>query len=767
MTLPKRPNFKKYEPRLYRMWEGAGYFTPQISQDKEPYTILLPPPNANASLHMGHAMFVIEDILIRFNRMRGKAALWIPGTDHAGFETQFVFENKLAREGKSRFDFDRNTLYQKIYAFVLENSGIIQKQLRRLGFSLDWTREKFTLDEDVVETVLKTFQKMYADGLIYRDNYMVNYCPSYGTTFSDLEVKYIEKKDPLYYLKYGPLEIATVRPETKFGDTAVAVHPADQRYQKYLGKEIEVEGLTGRFKLKVIADEAVDPEFGTGVVKVTPAHDPVDFEIGKRHNLEIKRVIGLDGKLTEAAGPYAGMGVEEARRKVVEDLKRRNLITRIDYNYTHRVAVSYKGEKPIEPMLMPNWFVNAQALAKPAVEAVRSGKIKFIPARFEKDFYRWMEKIKPWAISRQIAFGIRIPAWYHVDENPQMIITFIDKNGQTHTGKVKELLAEFEFNEIEKGLQALYAPIEARFLISPKKPGARYLQETDVFDTWFSSGQWPLVALGYPNHPDFKYFYPTNVLDTMWDILFFWVARMIMFGLYLTGKVPFRVVYLHSMVTDEKGTKMSKSKGNVINPLDVVKEYGADVLRMSLVFGSAPGTQISVGESKFKGQRNFITKLWNIARFTLQHLDKHPLNYPNPRNRPHRPTRPPLLHPTDEAILKDLNQLIQEITLFLENFQFSQAAERLHDFTWNRFASDYLESAKLRLSIEDQENLDHQGLSPKESQEAALWTLQTVLLNCLKLLHPFIPFVTEEIYQQLPNRDAESIMVSEWPSKLT
>lgn len=707
-------------------------------------------------------MYLIEDILIRFNRMRGKAALWIPGTDHAGFETQYVFEKHLAEKGKSRFDYDRDALYQKIYEFVIENSGVIQSQLRRLGFSLDWTRETFMLDKGVVETVLNTFQKMHADGLVYRDNYMVNYCPFYGTTFSDLEVKYIQQNDPLYYLKYGPFELATVRPETKFGDTAVAVHPDDPRYQEHIGKEIGVEGLIGDFKLRVIADEAVDPEFGTGVIKVTPAHDPLDFEIGKRHGLEIKRVIGFDGRLTDLAGPYAGVEVTKAREKVVADLKSKNLITKIDEDYTHRVAVSYKGEKPIEPMIMPNWFVDAKTLAKPAIQAAREGRVNFIPKRFKGEYYRWMENIQPWAISRQIAFGIRIPAWYNVDENPNLTVSFIDQEGQTHTGRIEDLLESFKFPEIENGLQTLCAPIEADYVISQKKPGENFLQETDVFDTWFSSGQWPLTTLGYPDSPEFDYFYPTDVLDTMWDILFFWVARMIMFGLYLTDEVPFKDIYLHSMVTDEKGAKMSKSKGNVINPIEVIEEYGADVLRMSLIFGSAPGTMTSIGESKFKGQRNFVTKIWNVARFILGQIEKHQSLSTNFQTNSKSQISNYKLRAEDQKILKDLKNLVRQTTARLDAYQFSLAAEELYEFVWNRFASDYLESVKPRLT--DSEQMQDERSHKKESMRAALWTLNTVLLNSLKLLHPFVPFVTEEIYQQLPNREEDSIMISSWPT---
>ncbi|OQX50966.1 valine--tRNA ligase [candidate division CPR3 bacterium 4484_211] len=774
--LGKRPNFSEYEPKIYQFWEEKGYFKPEINPDGKPFCILLPPPNANADLHVGHAMYVVEDLLIRWHRMLGDNTLWTPGTDHAGFETQYVYEKKLSSSGQSRFNFDRETLYQKIFEFVKENSGIIQKQLRRLGFSLDWSRETFTLDPKVINLVYKTFKKMHQDGLIYRDNYIVNYCPHFGTTFADLEVKYLEKQAKLWFIKY-PLKareskikdkwitVATTRPETMLGDTAVAVHPDDERYKNLVGQTALLP-LTNR-EIPIIADEAVDPEFGTGAVKVTPAHDPTDFEIAKRHNLPLIQVVDFSGKLSEKTGSYKGLPVLEARKKIVRDLAKQDLIEKIDKNYTHRVLVSYKGNYPIEPMVMPNWFVKTNekfkirskklkklsnqdeiSLGEMGLLAVKKGLIKIIPKRFEKQYYQWMENIKPWPISRQIVWGIRIPAWYNVMKYPALQVAFLNsKNGQVVSGEIGKLLNTYSLSEIEKGLQSLIAPTSAEYIISPDKPGENFLPETDVFDTWFSSGQWPLATLNYPNGEDFKTFYPTSVLDTMWDILFFWVARMVMLGLYLTDDVPFKTVYLHSMVTDKKGAKMSKSKGNVINPLEVVEKYGADALRMSLLVGSAPGNPVSLSMEKVKGYRNFVTKIWNASRFVLQHKTKLKTTFKNPK-----------LETADKKILNRLDQVIRETTAALEKFHFSSAGETIYDFFWHEFCDRYIEQTKKRLYGEDE-----------RAKCQALSVLLKVLIDCLKLLHPFMPFVTEEIYQKFLQAGLkgpeykEALMVSPWP----
>lgn len=738
------------EPKIYTLWEKHQAFFPNLKSRKKPRCILLPPPNANADLHLGHAMYVIEDVLIRFWRMQDHPTLWVPGTDHAGYETQFVYENQLKKQGKSRFDFDRETLYQDIAKFVEENSGKIQHQLKQLGFSLDWSRETYMLDQHVVDTVIDTFERMYKDGLIYRGGYMVNYCPKCGTTFANLEIKHIEQRDPLYYIKYGPFALATVRPETKFGDTAVAVHPQDKRYQGYVGKEIECEGLLGKFKLKVVADDYVDPKFGTGVVKVTPAHDPNDYEMGKRHHLETKSVINLDGRLNELTGPYAGLTVFTARQKVVNDLKKKGLLLKIDQNYTHKIAVCYKGNHPIEPMVLPNWFVRTKPLAKPAIDIVKTEKVKIIPKRFHKIYDQWMENIFDWPISRQVIWGIRIPAWYNIKANPDLQVTFINRQGKNIAGKIRDLCGKYSLIEIEKGLQRLICPADAKFVISRQKPGAHFLQETDSFDTWFSSGQWPLTTLHYPQGADFKRFYPTTLLDTMWDILFFWVARMIMFGLYLTGKPPFYYVYLHSMVTDREGKKMSKSKGNVINPIAIVEKYGADALRMSLLVGCAPGNPIALSEEKIKGYRNFANKIWNAARFVhtnLQTMKVAPSQF-NPRSVESKINR---------RMIKRTKEITKSVTNHLQKFHFSQAGQRLYHFFWHEFCDQWIEKAK---KATKQGSKESRKQGNEEIGETVL-TLNYVLEISLKLLHPFMPFVTEAIWQKMSKNSL--LMTEKWP----
>ncbi len=733
-------NPQQTEPEIYALWEKKHAFSPNLKSKKETRSILLPPPNANADLHLGHVMYVIEDLLIRYWRMQGHPTLWIPGTDHAGYETQYVYEKHLAKEGKSRFDFDRETLYKNVAGFVKENSGKIEKQLRMLGFSLDWERETFMLDDHVVKTVLNTFQKMYQDGLVYRGGYMVNYCPKCGTTFANLEVIHQDQKDPLYYIKYGPLELATVRPETMFGDTALAVNPKDKRYKKYIGTEVECDGLLGKYKLKVIADDYVDPKFGTGVVKITPAHDPNDYEIGKRHNLEVKQVIGLDGRLNEKTGPYANLTVFSARKKVVEDLQKMGLISKIDDKYNHAVTVCYKGNHAIEPTIMTNWFISMKPLAKKAIKAVKDGQTEIIPKRFNKIYFQWMEAIHDWPISRQVVWGIRIPAWYNIEENPTLHVSFINKRKENVAGNIQDLCKKYSLEEIKNGLQRIIAPDNAKFIISDKAPGANFLQETDSFDTWFSSGQWPLTTLKYPNGADFKKFYPTTVLDTMWDILFFWVARMMMFGLYLTNEVPFKHVYLHSMVTDREGKKMSKSKGNVINPIEIVEKYGADALRISLLVGSAPGNPIALSEEKIKGYRNFANKIWNAARFLHLQIENNDIKIEPLETKK-------LKNQKNKDRLKQVKQLTSSVTKHLDKFQFSPAGEKLYHFIWHEFCDVWIEDAK--------------NLKEEEEKQETIQVLQQCLEQTLKLLHPYMPFITEAIWQNMGKK--ELLMTTTWP----
>lgn len=684
----------KVEPKWYKIWEDAGYFKPEVNPKGKPYTIILPPPNANASLHFGHAMYVVEDILIRFHRMLGDSALWLPGADHAGFETQVVFEKHLEKMGKSRFDYDRETLFQMIWDFVQENKHNMEDQLKRLGFSLDWSRQKFTLDPNIIKIVYQTFKKLFDDGLVYRAQRLVNYCTKNGTSFSDLEVVYEERKDPLYYIKYGPLVLATTRPETKFGDTAVAVNPKDKRYQKYVGKELQIETVLGKATIKVIADESVDMKFGTGVVKITPAHDHNDFEVAQRHNLPLVQVIGFDGKMNEKAGKFAGMSVKEARIAVVEEMEQKGLLDHIDYEYTHRIGLCYKCKNVIEPLPLEQWFIKVEPLAKKAIEAVKKGKIKIYPKNFEKTYFNWLKNIKDWNISRQIVWGIQIPAWRCPDCN-QWIVT----DGVTPQGC--------------------------------DKCGSENLeQDQDIFDTWFSSGQWPYATLQTTG--DFEKFYPTSVMESGRDILFFWIARMIMLGIYATGEIPFKDIVLHGTVLDPLGVKMSKSKGNVVNPIEIADLYGADAARFALVYGTAFGHDQALSHPKLQAMRNFTNKLWNIGRFIVDFA-------------PEDAKKEISKHKDDQAIIEKLNQTAEKVTKALDTYRFHDASETLYEFIWHEFADKYIESTKER-RIEAQP------------------TLEYVFKTSLELLHPFMPYITEELWQKLPH-EGKSIMVTNWPSR--
>lgn len=765
---------KKYRPqdheqRIYQLWESSGAFTPQIDPDKKPYTIVLPPPNASGKMHIGNVLMIaIEDLLIRWKRMQGYNALWLPGTDHAGFETQIKYENKLKTQGKSRFDFDRQTLYQNIWDFVQNNKKLIEDQIRSMGASVDWTRYTFTLDPKVIDLVFNTFSKMHQEGYVYRDDYMVNYCPQCGTTFADLEIVHQTRQDPLYYIKYGPLIVATVRPETKFGDTALAIHPDDPRYQKYIGQEIEVQGLSEKFNLKVIADDMVDPEFGTGVVKITPAHDPNDFEAGKRHKLDIKSVIDLDGKLNELTGPYQGMTVSHARGVIAADLERENLIEKVDPNYTHSVAICYKAGHDIEPTILPNWFIKVADLKKPAHQVVKNRQVKIYPKWQETKYHRWMEIMHDWPISRQVVWGIRIPAWYSVKQNPHLMITFLNSQSKVESGSISDLLKNHPFSEIEAGLQTLIAPKDAKFTISKTKPGDDFLQETDTFDTWFSSGHWPLVTTGYPYSPDFKYFYPTDVLETGWEILRLWVSRMIMFGIYHTGQPPFRNVYLHGMVRAIDGRKMSKSLGNEIVPEDYQQQFGTDALRMGLIMGTANGKDFNFPHDKILAFRNFANKLWNIARFIELSFSKTPTPVPW-----YQDLSPELLTKEDQNIIDQLNKTIKITNKSLTDYKFALAAETIYHFAWDDLASNYLEAIKPRLRPKETKQTSSAQAGNKtneDSRRAALSILRHTYFNILKLLHPFMPFVTEAIWQELKHlrKYPDQLLISsKWPSLKT
>ncbi|MGB9743265.1 MAG: class I tRNA ligase family protein [Minisyncoccales bacterium] len=693
MALPKTYQHQKVENKIYNFWLKTGLFNPDKlpPRHKKPFTIIMPPPNANAPLHMGHAVFItLEDIMIRYQRMKGKKTLWLPGADHAGFETQVVYDKKLEKEGKDRFQIPSQQLYQEILDFTLKNKKIMESQLKKMGASCDWSRKKFTLDPAIIKIVYQTFEKLKKDGLIYQGKRIINWCPKHQTSLSDVETKYETRTDPLYYMKYGPIEVATVRLETQFGDTAIAVNPNDPRYQKYIGQELEVDTLLGKKKLKVIADKMVDPKFGSGAVKVTPAHDPVDFEIWQRHSQEIPgpiQVIDKFGRLNELTGPYQGMKIKEAREKIAQDMAKKELLdpNKTDYQYQHNVALCYKCGSIIEPMILDNqWFIKMTAQPKSgklslrdlALKAVNENKVVFIPPRFKKVFCHWMKNLRDWNISRQIVWGIPIPN---------------DPAGQ-------------------------------------------------VFDTWFSSGQWPFATLqASPGQRDFKKFYPTDIMETGWDILFFWVARMIMLGLYATGRVPFKYVYLHGLVRDKERQKMSKSKGNVIDPLGVATLYGTDAVRMALVVGNTPGNDIIIFEEKIRGYRNFANKIWNASRFVLMNLKDYQDN------------KKTTLSAKDKKHLKQLKKLVKEINKLMDSFRFYAAAEKIYHYFWHTFCDKIIESQKQRLN------------RAKERKKAQKLLLETLLIN-LKLLHPFMPFITEEIYQKLPLKNKkESIMIENWP----
>ncbi len=748
---------QRSEPEMYSLWEQSGAFSPKVpanpkearKKDK-PFSIVLPPPNANEPLHAGHALYTVEDIMVRYHRMLGNPTLWLPGTDHAGIETQFVFEKHLKKEGKSRFDYDRETLYTKIAEYVDTNRGIAKTQLKRLGFSLDWTRERFTLDPEHNERIFAIFHRMITDGLVYRDEKIVNYCTFCGTAFSNLEVVHKTVNSYLWYLKYPIsgesdtyITVATTRPETMLGDTAVAVNPDDKRYTKLKDKKVMLPLVNKQ--IPIIFDASVDPEFGSGAVKVTPAHSPEDYELGKKFNLDFVRIFDYDG-YTKLGVPekYRGLYPNQVREMVVADLEELGLVEKM-VAYSHEVGHCYKCGRQIEPMTAPQWYVKIQPLADKAVQAVKADKVKIIPKRFKTQFLTWMKDIRDWPISRQIIWGHRIPIWYNLDENEEIRITYITANGVTTNGNWKTLKDTVTFEEVKKGLQSIIVPVNTHYYLSEqeaKKNGTNILQETDTFDTWFSSGQWPYSTLGWdPNgkhSPDFEYFYPTTVLDTMWDILFFWVARMIMMGIYATGEIPFEIAHMHSRVVDGKGVKMSKSKGNVIDPITLIDQYGADALRMALVIGIAPGSDIPLSEDKVKSQRNFANKMWNAARFILMTKDKF-------MEREKQASTA-----DDKEILDKLNQVVKKTTADIEKFRFGQAAEEVYQFFWHDFCDVYIEATKDRGA-------------------EVMPILTQVLITSLKLIHPFMPFVTEAIYQKVRTPldiDYPVLITSPWPQPI-
>lgn len=755
---------KSYNPanesQIYKLWSDSGIFTPKVPKNpklarkkKEPFTIILPPPNANNPLHAGHALYTVEDIMIRFHHMLGDPTLWLPGTDHAGIETQFVFEKHLQKEGKSRFDYDRETLFNLIFDYVNKNRDVAKNQMKRLGFSLDWTREKFTLDKDHTKNIYAVFQRMVRENLIYRDEKIVNYCTFCGTAFSNLEIEHKNIDSHLWHINYGKLTIATTRPETMLGDTAIAVNPKDKRYKSLIGKYINIPLLDRQ--IPIITDDSVDIDFGTGAVKVTPSHSPEDYDIAKKHNLEFIRIFDYDGKSNKnVPKKYQGLYPKQLRQVVIDDLEKEGLIIKTE-KYSHQVAHCYKCARAIEPITAPQWFIKIESLADKATEIVKKDDIYIFPKRFKKEFLTWMKNVRDWPISRQIVWGHRIPVWYCVDNEPSKFnLTFIDKKGQTIHGNWLQLYDQnYSYQEVKDGLQSLMAQTDVKFYLSEneaKKAGDFVLQETDTFDTWFSSSQWPYSTLGWSpdgkHSPDFEYFYPTTVLDTMWDILFFWVARMIMMGIYTTGQIPFKVAHMHSRVTDSHGKKMSKSKGNVIDPVIMSDKYGADALRMALIIGVAPGSDISLSEDKIRAQRNFVNKIWNATRFVEMIIDRFQQKDSNLKIS--LDIDESKLNPTDKDILKQLNEIILSTTKNIENYRFGQASEDLYHFFWHQFCDFYIESTK-------------------DKGTGTIPVLLTVLITSLKLLHPFIPFVTEAVFQDLNqkfNFKQELLISSSWPN---
>jgi len=675
------------EDRIYDLWEKSGYFNPDrlSAEHTEPFTIIMPPTNANGSLHAGHALVMtIEDIMTRYKRMRGFKALWLPGLDHAGFETQVVYEKNLEKEGRSRFGMDPKELYQEILDFTLENSKNIKSQIRSMGASCDWSREKFTLDKDIIEVVYQTFKRLSKDDLLYRGSRIVSWCPKHQTSFSDLEILDEDRVDKFFYLKYGPFTIATARPETKFGDKYVVMHPHDPRYKEYgHGQKLELEWINGPITATVIKDEAIDMEFGTGVMTITPWHDQADFDIAERHNLDKEQIIGEDGKLLPIAGEFAGMKIAEARPKIVEKLQSKGLVEKIDENYKHVVRTCYKCGTIIEPQVKNQWFVRMKPLAEKALGKINSGEIEYLPEHYKKITTHWLENIIDWNISRQIVWGIPIPA------------KICDSCGE---GMV----------DLDDTIQKC------------EKCGGSVHQDPDTFDTWFSSGQWPYATLQALSDKDFKTFYPTDVMETAGEIIFFWVSRMIMLGLYATGELPFKTVYLHGLVLDAKGQKMSKSKGNVINPMELTAQFGTDALRIALVIGNTPGTSLALSPDKIKGYKNFANKVWNIARYILSQENAEELK---------------------KDLVEECDSLAKEVTADMENYRFYIAAEKIYHYIWHRLADEIIEESK------------------GKSEYGA--TLYYLLENSLKLLHPFMPFITEEIWQELKKDNL--LIIESWP----
>ncbi len=716
---------KTYDPhgledRIYANWEQKKYFHAEVDYSRKPFTIVIPPPNITGQLHMGHALDnTMQDILIRFKRMQGYNALWQPGTDHASIATEVKIINNLKEEGLTKQDLGREGFLERAWDWRREYGGRIVKQLKKLGSSCDWDRERFTMDEGCNRAVTEVFVRMHEKGWIYKGSRIVNWCPVCKTSISDAEVQYEEQRGHFWHIKYPLIredgtvsdsefiEFATTRPETMLGDTAVAVHPEDERYAAWIGRSVMLP-LMNR-PIPIVADEYVDREFGTGVVKITPAHDPNDFEVGKRHGLEEINILNDDATINENGGRYAGMDRYECRKHVVEDLEALGLLVRIE-DYTHNVGTHDRCGTTVEPMIKQQWFVKMDELIKPAVKAVQDGEIQLVPKRMEKTYFNWTDNIRDWCISRQLWWGHRIPAWY------------CDDCGGITVAKT--------------------APA-----VCPKCGGAHLTQDPDTLDTWFSSALWPFSTLGWPEKTeDLKYFFPTNVLVTGYDIIFFWVIRMIFSSYEQMGTYPFSTVLFHGLVRDAQGRKMSKSLGNGIDPLEIIDQYGADALRLTLITGNAPGNDMRFYMERVESSRNFANKVWNASRFIMMNMEDEAESL--------SAELPQTLQPEDRWILSRYNDVVREVTDNMERFELGIAVQKVYDFIWDEFCDWYIEMVKPRLY-----NREDAG---RDSREAALWTLKTVLIGALKLLHPYMPFITEEIFTSIQSEE-ESIMISGWP----
>ena len=716
--IPKAYEPGEVEQKWYRFWIEHGYFTPKIDHGKKPFVIIMPPPNVTGELHLGHALTAtMEDIMIRWHRMKGESALWLPGVDHAGIATQVVVEQKLAEEGLDRHKLGREKFIERVWEWVKKSRQSITFQHQRLGASCDWTRERFTLDEGPSRAVRTAFVRLYNKGLIYQGERIINWCPRCQTALSDLEVQHKDITGNLYYLRYllaegdGFVTVATTRPETYLGDTAVAVNPDDKRFKALVGKKV-VLPVIGRV-ISIIADSAVDPAFGTGAVKITPGHDPVDFEMSERQHLPIIRILNPDATMNEQAGPYAGLDRFVCRQKVLADFEKAGLLEKTEQHH-HSVGHCGRCQTMVEPEVSKQWFVKVAPLAEAAIKAVTDGRIAIVPERFTKVYLNWMENIRDWCISRQLWWGHRIPVWY-CQKCGELTVAVDEPSTCSHCGS-KDIV-----------------------------------QDPDVLDTWFSSALWPHSTLGWPEDTeDLRYFYPTSVMETGYDILFFWVARMIMMGLEDTGNIPFHTVYLHGLIRDEKGEKMSKMRGNVLNPTDAIEEYGTDALRFAVTTGTSPGNDINLGSHRLEAGRNFANKMWNAARFVFQSLEANPIKSGMLAKLTAK--RPGPIE--DRWILSWLNHLVSSVDELMSNFQFGEAERQIHDFFWGEFCDWYIEIAKIRLSRSD--------FSP-------LPVLAIVLETTLRLLHPFMPFITEELWQSLKQHlpegslDSDSIIIAPYP----